>query len=133
MKKAKLTLVLIVLIMINACKPTYSSLAYDNALKAKQDVLNTVELSINPYGDFVGKIDSLKLELNSYYTYELERPNNKASVEIWKRLIKDKGVVTKFFELWKTLGVLRSKEVETSKKQIGLNFDQLIELEQAKQ
>ena len=128
----KLVLV-IILITISACSANYSPIAYDNAIKAKNDVLTTVELSTNPYPDYSAKVDSLKMELNEYYSFELEREHNKATVEIWKRIITDKGVVTKFFQFWKGRVNLSSYEKNETKSRIEELFNDLIELEKAKQ
>ena len=73
--------------------------------------------------------------MNEYYSFELEREHNKATVEIWKRIITDKGVVTKFFQFWK--GRVKNKQYMTKNAnqecRIEELFNDLIELEKAKQ
>ena len=129
----KKLILVIILITISACSANYSPIAYENAIKAKNDVLTTVELSVNPYPDHSAKVDSLKLQLNEYYLFELERDHNKATVEMWKRIITDKGVVTKYLELWRKQSKISVFTKDAKKLQLEELFNDLIELEKAKQ
>ena len=132
MNKLKIIISGIILIVLSSCASSYSEIAYQNALKAKENTLELVDLGTKPYDNYKAKRDSLKMNLQMYYDLESIRKNNKPTIEMWKRLKSEKGQIYLYFKIWKAKGTLSEYFTGEKRKQIESLFNSLIELELAK-
>lgn len=128
-KMKKITLIALILIIFSSCASTFDQTAYNNALKAKKDVLSVVSNGNDTYSNHAVEIDSIAIQLDSYYEYEQTRSNNKFTIELWRNLIKENGIIYKTFTLWKKQGRLSIDFVKIRSDKIKQRFDDILTLE----
>ena len=111
----------------------YNAKAYEQATSIKATALITMTKAQNPYQESANEIEDLILEMDRAYEYAKGRPKNSESIRQWE-IMKDpeQKLLGGFIQEWKTKQKLNTTYVELKKKQVGLGFDQIIELEGGK-
>ncbi len=134
MKAIKKSILLLVLLWLFAsCSSTYDVYSYNETVRLKEKTVKLVELGVEPYSNHAKSIDSLKIELDSLYSYEKTRKQNEATVKLWSSvIINEKGLIYRFFSLWEKKSTLGDLYIDKKKVNIIKAFDDVIELENAK-
>ena len=133
MKTIKKGILLLVLVIFASCASNYDPYSYNETVRLKEKTVKLVELGFEPYSVHAKSIDSLKVELNTLYSYEKTREKNEATVKLWSTVIvHDRGIIYGYFSLWKKKGSLNLVAVRQSIKDVTRVFDELLELENAK-
>ena len=133
MKKLKQISITIILIVMSACVSNYSTIAYENAVRGKQEFLKVADMATQSYSMHKAKIDSIKIDLEKSYQFEQQREKNQATIWQWKILMGKKGIVYDFFNVWKEQDSVSKAFIKLRKKNAEKSFDEIIKLEQAKQ
>jgi hypothetical protein len=125
-----------ILLFTAGCKPTislYDQYAYTQATSIKVDALNVMDLATDPYPSHLKEISDLNTEIQKMYEYDKNRPNNEKTTQQWSILIDSTGkLLGGFLTKWKAETKESAVYVREKKKEISLGFDQIIQLEIAK-
>lgn len=140
--------VLVVCIVLSTGCPSiapYNLRSYELTTAAKAEALEVVSQAVEPYGDHVNDIESLRLTVEKAYEFANGIPRNDEAVSMWMEIkgwvydsatqrwrAIDNGSLYPTLALWQRNGSLSAHAVEEKKKQIARSFDQLIELESGK-
>jgi hypothetical protein len=112
---------------------TYDQVAYEHATNAKVDTLALMDKATGNYADHEKEIGTLVTELDKAYEYDRGRPLNKETLGQWEILLDpNRDSVGGFLKEWRESGSLRPVYITRKKTQIGLQFDQIIQLESGK-
>ena len=133
MKKLKQISITIILNVMSSCVTNYSTIAYENAKRGKQEFLKIADLATESYSIHKSKIDSIKIDLKKSYEFEQQREKNHATVWQWKILMAKNGTIYGFFNLWEKKDSLNTDPIKFIKKDAAATFDEILKLEKAKQ
>jgi hypothetical protein len=110
----------------------YDQVAYEHATNAKVDTLALMDKATTPYENHLKDIESVQLELAKAAEYDNGRPSNRFTIEQWKILRGDTGILNRFLESWKKSGTLSSAFINDKKEHVAREFDDIIRLESGK-
>lgn len=126
---------MLVLITISAwsCAPTislYDQHAYQETTSVKVDALDLMSQATDEYQAHAKEVQQLESQIQKIYEYEKNRPKNEITVRMWEKL-KDKNeqLLGGFLQKWKMEERIAAAVVEGAKKNVGLAFDQIAQLE----
>ncbi len=111
---------------------TYDQVAYEHATNAKVDALALMDKATTPYSDHIKDIEAVQLELAKAAEYDNGRPLNRYTIELWKTLRSDSGILNRFLVSWKKSGTLSSTFIDDKKAHVARAFDDIIQLESGK-
>ncbi len=112
---------------------TFDQAAYEHATSLKVDTMVVMSKATESYASHSREIAGLQISLDKAYEYDLNRPLNNITIELWDKLRDPQGdLLGGFLREWKEDGPLLSKYVSAKKKQVGEAFDIIIQLESGK-
>lgn len=134
---------LVFILFIFSCSPliaTFDQASYQHVTSLKVDALALMDKCNDDYNLHAKEVADFQLDMDKAIEYDKHRPNNGITAKQWEILNAPDGhLLGAFLVLWKKDGVLDTiaKKMGTSyfpekKKQIGLAFDQIAELESGK-
>lgn len=128
-------LMLLFLLAFAACSTisTYDQMAYLQAVNTKVDALALMSNAVEPFTNHEKQVAEFMIELDKAYEYEVGRPLNKNTIKQWD-ILRDpnRDLLGGFLREWKEDGKLLPVYVQRKKAQIGMAFDQIIQLESGK-
>lgn len=74
-------------ILLTGCGPTislYDQHSYEQVISAKVEALHVMDLATAPISEHQNEVDQVLLELEKAKEYEIHRPKNKATAEMWR-------------------------------------------------
>jgi hypothetical protein len=113
----------------------HDTVAYEKATSLKVDALAVMEKAKGngKYEDSQAKVEELQGNLQKTYEFVRGTPNNTLVTEMWGKMVDPKAqLLAGFLDDWKSKGSLGDYFVKEKIEQIGKAFDQIIELEAAK-
>jgi hypothetical protein len=127
-------LALLVCSFLAACSTisNYDQAAYEHAVNAKVDTLALMNKATQSYSDHTKDVADLNLELDKAYEYDKGRPLNRFSVASWDVLRGSNGIISRFFNSWKTSGTLSPSFIADKQGHVAREFDDIIQLESGK-
>ena len=122
------------LALITACNTIsrYDQAAYEHATNAKVDVLALMDKATTPYDEHIKDIEAVRLEVAKAAEYDIGRPLNHVTIELWKTLRSDNGILNRFLVSWKKAGTLGPDFINDKKEHMAREFDDIIQLESGK-
>ncbi len=120
--------------LLTACNTIsrYDQVAYEHATNAKVDTLALMDKATTSYDDHVKDIETVQLELAKAAEYDNGRPLNRYTIDLWKTLRSDDGILKRFLMSWKKRGTLSSDFIYDKKEHMARAFDDIIQLESGK-
>lgn len=133
----RISLILIVTTLFFAgCGPSvsmYDQHSYEQVTAIKVDALNVIDSSKDNISMHQKLVDNVMIELQKAHEYEIHRPKNKATAEMWALILDDnEGSFAGFIEKWKREGPQGKTYIENKKKQVAGHFDKIAEAESCK-
>jgi len=128
-------IVLCSIIAITGCSTIalYNQKAYELETSVKAEALIVVAMGTEQFSSHVADVKALKLDTEKAYEYAKGIPKNEISTKQWEIILNPKGgSLYGFLTLWEKNGKLSKEFVAEKDKQIGKQFDQIIELEENK-
>lgn len=137
MRTMQLYLLLFLLIyFLSSCSPLisrYNEFVYQETTSLKVDALKIMDQATDSFPLHKTAITAIQTRLDKVYEYELHRPNNKITLEMWQTLkAPDKHLLGGYFTRWRQQYKLDSVFINEAKKQVGDAFDKIAELESGK-
>ncbi len=137
---SRIGVILLSAILLTGCGPTislYDQHSYEQVISAKVEAPHVMDLATDPISDHQEEVDRVLLELEKAKEYEIHRPKNKATAEMWKLILDpNEGSFGGFVKLWQTQSAghkgLSSTYIANKKEQVSRHFDKIAELESEK-
>ncbi|WP_217605398.1 hypothetical protein [Chitinophaga sp. GbtcB8] len=134
--KPSYVVLLVLLSCFSFCSPLisrYNEYAYQQTTALKVDVLKAMDLGTDSFSLHKETLSELQTKIDKVYEYEVHRPNNKITLEMWNAM-KDPGkhLLGGYFKYWQDHAVLSKPFIEEAKIQVGAAFDKIAELESGK-
>lgn len=118
------------------CSPSiapFSGAAYEQAVDLKVESLRLMDDAEMPFSASRRKIESLKLDLQKAYEFNLGRPRNSFSTQQWAIMMDpDRHLLGGFLKRWEDENSLNHGFIVEAKRIIGAAFDAIIGLESGK-
>ena len=118
------------------CSPLisrYNEYVYQQTTSLKVDALKLMDEATDSFAVHKADIAALQTRVEKVYEYELHRPNNKVTLEMWQTLkAPDKHLLGGYFTHWQQHYTLDSVFIREAKLQVGAAFDKIAELESGK-
>ena len=137
LKSIKIVLILflfsLILYSCTSSISTFNQYAYIQDTSLKVESLYLMDKAIDTFSLHLSEVKDMRLKIDKAYEFEKSRPNNSITTQIWEKIKNPDGnLFGGFLVYWQQQGVLSPIFVQDKKKQIGLAFDQIIELESKK-
>ena len=130
------TVLLLSATILYGCSNTislYDQYAYSQTTSAKVDALNAMDLATDDYTTHQKDIADIQTELQKAYEYEKHRQKNVFTIKMWDILLDSNGhLFGGFIKRWQNEGRLKKGYIVDKKKEIGIAFDEIAELESKK-
>lgn len=130
-----LFLFLLILCFSN-CSPLisrYNEYVYQQTTSLKVDALKVMDMAADSFSLHKAEITELQTRIDKVYEYELHRPNNKITLEMWETLRDPKkNLLGGYIAYWQEHHKLNSAYIQEARKQVGDAFDKIAELESGK-
>lgn len=118
------------------CSPVisrYNEYVYQQTTSLKVDALQLMDQARDSFPVHKADVAALQTRVEKVYEYELHRPNNKVTLEMWQTLkAPDKHLLGGYFTRWQQHYRLDSVFIREAKQQVGAAFDKIAELESGK-
>jgi hypothetical protein len=127
---------LLLIVCFYACSPLisrYNEYVYQQTTSLKVDALKVMDLAADSFATHKAELTELQTRIEKVYEYELHRPNNSITLEMWQTL-KDpsKNLLGGYFARWQQQHKLDTVFIGEAKLQVGAAFDKIAELESGK-
>lgn len=120
----------------SSCSPVisrYSEYVYRQTTSLKVDALQLMDKARDSFFVHGADVAALRTRVEKVYEYELHRPNNKLTLEMWQTLkAPGKHLLGGYFTRWQQHYKLDTVFIRESKQQVGAAFDKIAELESGK-
>ncbi len=129
-------LLLLLLLFFSACSPLisrYNEYAYQQTTSLKVDALLVMDMAVDSFSTHQKELAALQVKVDKAYEYEIHRPTNKITIEMWQ-LLKDPGknLLGGYLKRWQQETKLNPVFIDEAKQQVGAAFDKIAELESGK-
>ena len=118
------------------CSPLiskYNEYVYQQTTSLKVDALKVMDMGTDSFSLHKAEIAALQTQIEKVYEYELHRPTNKITLEMWQTLkAPDQHLLGGYFAYWQRKYKLDTVFISEAKKQVGAAFDKIAELESGK-
>jgi hypothetical protein len=118
------------------CSPLisgYNEFVYQEATSLKVDALKVMAQATDSFRLHKTEVAALQTRLDKVYEYELHRPTNKITLEMWQTMkAPDKHLLGGYFARWQQEHKLDPVFIDEARKQVGDAFDKIAELESGK-
>ncbi|HEU4554382.1 MAG TPA: hypothetical protein VFS25_16160 [Chitinophaga sp.] len=138
MKTVKLSYAALIVLLccFSFCSPLisrYNEYAYQQTTALKVDALQVMDMAADSFTLHKDDLSALQTKIDKAYEYEIHRPNNKTTIEMWQLLRSpDQHLLGGYFKYWQQHMVLNRDFIEEAKVQVGAAFDKIAELESGK-
>jgi len=140
MKKKYLHYAIIILLTsLYSCKllspsvSNFDSYSYAQTTSLKVDALSLMDMATEDYQSHQKDILTVQNNIQKIYEYEKHRPKNDFTTKLWQVLTDSTGHLWGgFIVKWRTENKVNKVYLDEKKKQIGIAFDQIAELESKK-
>lgn len=129
MKFLKTSLQILILGLFVGCASAFDSQTHDSILETKQYTLEVMNKAGEPYYDHNKSIDSLQVKIDSLYSYEISKQNNRITVKMIEVISKKDGLIYGFIGEWKRQTTLSKYYIGQRKQQVSRAFDNLLNYE----
>ena len=129
---------LLVGLALTGCVAPRSETAVEETRTLKTSTLALMDKATDAYGTHAQEIADQNAKLEAAYTRETARPGNGKTVAMWGLLLHSdparpaSGIYPRFVAQWQTSGTLKPVYIADKKTTVGLGFDRIINLENAK-
>jgi hypothetical protein len=105
----------------------------DNLAWCKSEALFLMNKATTPYSSNTAVIEKVFVDVNHAYDYDVNRPLNLITVEMWN-LLRDpnRDTYAGFLAMWKKRGTLPQGYIDQQKLTTGYAFDRMMQLESGK-
>jgi len=111
----------------------YDQYSYQKSVEIKVEASRLMDKAVNPYEDYIDKVEALELEIEKIVAYEKDKPNNEITYTMWQLLSdEEKNLISGFLKRWKEKGNLSSFFITEAKSQVMEAMDLLIQFEGTK-
>lgn len=125
-----LFILLVCLLVLTSCAPTYSPYLYDQTSELKTQSLLLMDKATEPFSKYETKINLLKSDLESVSRQEQLRKSNQAKIKQWNLLLNPQGhLLYGFLHKWQQDTILSETFVNLERKLVGESFELLRETE----
>ncbi|KAA2238432.1 hypothetical protein F0L74_19585 [Chitinophaga agrisoli] len=129
-------LLLLLLLFLFACSPLisrYNEYAYQQTTALKVDVMLVMDMAADSFSTHQKELAALRVKVDKAYEYEIHRPNNRITIEMWQ-LLKDssRNLLGGYLKRWQQDTKLNPVFIQEAKQQVGEAFDKIAELESGK-
>lgn len=125
-----LFILIVCLLVLTSCAPTYSPYLYDQTSELKTQSLLLMDKATEPFSKYETKINLLKSDLESVSRQEQLRKSNQAKIKQWNLLLNPQGhLLYGFLHKWQQDTILSETFVNLERKLVGESFELLRETE----
>lgn len=111
----------------------FDQYSYTQTTSLKVDALDLMDLATDSVQLHEKEIKTVQSAIQKIVEYEKHRPKNEVTTQLWFALTDTSGnLFGKFILRWQHDKILKPVYVQEKKKQIGLAFDQIAEMESGK-
>lgn len=125
------------LYLLASCEATkmapYDQYAYQKSIEIKVRTSKLMDNASEPYANHKSEVEGLLLEIEKMKLYEMNRPNNDISLQMWQLLAdENRFLLAGFMKKWRDKGQLARAFTSEAKTQINGALDILMRFEGSK-
>ena len=120
------------LVFITSCASIYDHYTFTQTIETKLQSTSLVDLSTQPYEEYLVEIESLKNQIDKMVIYEKAKKKNEITLQMWQYLDRPESSIHQFLDLWKEKNTLSPDFSVEFNKNINEMFDLLIDYETKK-